>query len=72
MRAVTEHVDLVEILARRHVSQRKGFADHGRLIRTQRANILDHLDAKTALEERGRHRGGGNALELVACGVAQF
>ena len=35
MGAVAKHVDLVEILARRHVAQRKGLADQGRLIRAR-------------------------------------
>src|SRR5262249_35139496 len=64
--------DLVEVLARRHVAQREGFTDQRRLIFAERANVLNHLDTKAALKQRGRHGGGGDALELVAGGVAEF
>ena len=72
MGAVAEHVDLVEILARRHVAQREGLADQRRLIGTERMHVLDHLDAKAALEQRGGDGGGGDGLQLVAGGVAEF
>ncbi|MEZ0098149.1 hypothetical protein ABIF25_001731 [Bradyrhizobium elkanii] len=35
-------------------------------------NILDHLDAEAALEQRGRDRRGGDGFQLVAGGVAEF
>src|SRR5262249_3196758 len=72
MGTVAEHVDLVEVLARRHVAQREGFADQRRLVRAQRTNVLDHLNTEAALEQCGGHRRGGNRLQLVARGVAQF
>jgi hypothetical protein len=69
--AVAEHVDLVEILARRHVAQREGLADQHRLIGTERLHVLDHLDTEAALEQRGGDGGSGNRLQLVAGGFAQ-
>ena len=72
MRTIAEYLDRVEILPRRHVAQREGLADHGRLIRAQGMHILDHLDAEAALEQRGGNGGGGDGFQLVAGGVAEF
>src|SRR5262249_25021177 len=72
MRAVAEDVDLVEVLACRHVAQGEGLTGHGRRIGTERMNGLDALDAEAALEQRGRNRRGRDGLELVAGGVAEF
>jgi hypothetical protein len=50
MRAVAKHLKLVEIFARGHVAQRKGLADQGRLVGSQRLHALNGLDPKAALE----------------------
>jgi hypothetical protein len=72
MGAIAKHVDLVEILARRHVAQREGFPNQRRLIGAQRMHVLDHLDAEATLEQRGGNCCGRDRLQLVAGGVAQF
>ena len=49
MGAVAKHVELVEVFPRRHVAQREGLADQGRLVGTERMHILNALGAKAAL-----------------------
>ncbi|WP_456316694.1 hypothetical protein [Teichococcus aestuarii] len=64
--AVAEHVELVEVLARRHVAQREGLPHHALRHRAQRLHALDHLAAEAALEQRGGQGGGADLLQLVA------
>src|SRR6516165_5752894 len=71
MGAVAKDIELVEVLARRHVAQREGLTDHGRLIGAQGMGVLNALDAKTALEQRGRDGGGRDGFQFVAGGVAE-
>ncbi len=72
MRAVAKHLELVQILARRHVAQREGLAHQGRLIRAKRMHVLNALGSKTALEQRGRDRRRADGFELAAGSVAKF
>ena len=72
MASIAKHIDLVEVFARRHVAQRESFADQYRLVRAERMHILDHLDSKTALEERGRDRCGRDGLQFAAGRFAEF
>ena len=72
MAAILEHLDRIEVLARRDVAQRERLADHRRLLRAERMNVLDALDAQAALEQRGGDGGRRHGLELVAGGGAEF
>jgi hypothetical protein len=71
MGTVAEDVNLIEILACGHVAQRKSFADQRRLFVSQRMHVLNHLNAKPALEQRRRDGRGGDGLELVAGGFGE-
>src|SRR6185437_12076728 len=66
MAAVAEHVELVEVFARRDVTQGEGLADQRRLVGRQRMDVLDRLDAIAALEQGGRHGRRADGAELVA------
>ena len=66
MRAILEHADGVEILARRDVAQREGLADHRLGVRIERMHVLDELIAQAALVERRAQRRRAHGLELVA------
>jgi hypothetical protein len=70
MGAVAKHLELVEVLARRHVAQRKGLADQRRLIRTQWVHVLHELHAEPALVQGGGDGGRADGLEFVAGSVA--
>ena len=64
--AALEGAELVEVLARRDVTQRVGLADHPRRLAVQQEDALDEHVAEAALEEHRGQRGGGNFLESFA------
>ena len=72
MGAVGEHVERVDVLARRNVAQRVGRADHRRRIRIERARALHEGIAQAALEQLRGQRRGAHGRELRARGFAQW
>ena len=60
---VAEFDQLVAILARGHVAQGEGGADHVAALARHRAHVLDHLIAQAAFEKRGGQGGDGDRFQ---------
>ena len=63
---ILEHCHRVEVLARRHVAQGEGLADHRARTRVERMDVLDELVAQAPLEEAARQRRRADRLQLLA------
>jgi len=65
-RAALEGAELIDVLARRDITKRKGLADHARRLAVQQKHALDEDIAQAALEQHRGERRGGHLLQRFA------